>query len=1049
MVTTAFERSLDNRLAVSRQSLSIVRAVADQLAEFHEQGRLHLDIGPETVHRDAVTDRVVLDTPRSEPFVIGSLADEERCPPELRVGTSIKIPSDLATARRLLISESRPGDPMRIDVYQLGALLCRLLSEGGTVGEFARSPRFQARLPQSLRPLLERTLTCGGAERISTIAEFLKQLGDCEKNLTDTGSAHAGDSAAPTPTGTAESRTDHGMSSSALPPPSLSDQQLGHYRLAERLGRGGMGDVYRAYEAALNRWVAVKVLPTELACFPDFVQRFRTEAAATASLAHPAIVPIYFIGEDRGVHFFAMQYVPGESLAQILARRDRLPWREAVAFVRDILSGLSVAHRAGLVHRDIKPGNLLWDEVRQQALVADFGLAKTVQTTAGLTNNGTLLGTADYISPEQGRGLPVDQRADLYSLGCVLYRMLAGRLPFCGDSATSLVFQHAYETVPPLAELTPDVPPGLANIVLRLLSKQPQDRYPDADAVSAALQNIEEAPSSRDEPQKSRLDGSADALPSHDLDCRSDTLNATKPAITNHEVDRPTDTILQIEQVIRGYEQRLAELQTLARDALPLVTRRQSEQDDSVGDIQLQLAKVGATLQTLRSQRDVLMARLSTADAIASFGVRPRRRSIAKRWPVAVGGALLVAFVGLILIKALWSTPPISIATIVPPPKGESESTTVETSEPMTSSSSSAIPVIGSSIPITPGLEILEARYGVRDKWVDLTPRFQQAAAKSQRLVAVVHSALVGGDFAFGASKHLKLRYRLNGRYYEESPGDHSVVLLDASPKVHAPSDQFPDVLNAWFGAGLLGEEGFVDVTDVVRSHLVIRSRSMMVRPSLASLLRSDKATGPRFIVLRYRFGSDEIRLQAFPDDAPISFDEPSAPNLSAAPLQILDARFGAGENWVDLTTRLRQSATTGRFGLVVQTALVGNDPAFGKTKILSLTYREAGRWQSRLYGEGSLVFLDSRTQTSSAGAGLQIHEAFTFTDVLDEKPPTDITTRMREQIRENRITIPVQQLVSASNFGFKLMGCVVLYSLKGEQRMALCDQHERLELGR
>src|SRR5262245_24082108 len=232
----------------------------------------------------------------------------------------------------------------------------------------------------------------------------------------------------------------------------LPAERLGPYVLLGLLGRGGMGDVYLAHDPALRRQVALKVLPPELADDPELAARFHAEAAAAAAVQHPAVVGVYYHGQDGPWHYFAMQYVPGESLQQRLDRRGRLPLGEALALLEDCLRGLGAAHEAGLVHRDVKPANVLLDTRggRPRALLADFGLVKRVEGTQH-TATGVVLGTVEYMAPEQGQGLPVDGRADLYSLGVVAYRMLAGRLPLRGRSAAELLFKHSFERPPPLA----------------------------------------------------------------------------------------------------------------------------------------------------------------------------------------------------------------------------------------------------------------------------------------------------------------------------------------------------------------------------------------------------------------------------------------------------------------------------------------------------------------------------------------------------------------------------------------------------------------------
>ena len=267
----------------------------------------------------------------------------------------------------------------------------------------------------------------------------------------------------------------------------LPFSRLGHYEIVARLGSGGMGDVFKGYDAELDRYVAIKVLPPEFARQEGAVTRFRAEAAAAAKVEHPHIVPIYSIGTDEGRHFFAMQFVDGQTLGQFLTEQRVVPLETTLQIIEQIVSGLAAAHRFGLVHRDIKPGNILLTDGGQRALVADFGLVKSLHQERKVTATGVVVGTMDYISPEQGQGGEVDGRSDLYSVGVLFYQMLAGRLPFAAGTPTALIFQHVYHSPPPLAQAAPQIPPVLSQIVHRLLAKLPEDRYQNCDELLADL----------------------------------------------------------------------------------------------------------------------------------------------------------------------------------------------------------------------------------------------------------------------------------------------------------------------------------------------------------------------------------------------------------------------------------------------------------------------------------------------------------------------------------------------------------------------------------
>ncbi|MGI8981926.1 MAG: protein kinase domain-containing protein [Pirellulaceae bacterium] len=267
----------------------------------------------------------------------------------------------------------------------------------------------------------------------------------------------------------------------------LPFSRLGNYEIVGRLGSGGMGDVFKGYDAELDRYVAIKVLPPEFARQEGAVNRFRAEAAAAAKVEHPHIVPIYAISCDEGRQFFAMQFVDGPTLSQFLVEQRVVPLETTLRIIEQIVSGLAAAHRFGLVHRDIKPGNILLADGGQRALLADFGLVKSLHQERKVTATGVVVGTMDYISPEQGQGGEVDGRSDLYSVGVLFYQMLAGHLPFAANSPTALIFHHVYSPPPAITAAVPQIPPALAQIVHRLLAKLPEDRYPNCDALLADL----------------------------------------------------------------------------------------------------------------------------------------------------------------------------------------------------------------------------------------------------------------------------------------------------------------------------------------------------------------------------------------------------------------------------------------------------------------------------------------------------------------------------------------------------------------------------------
>jgi serine/threonine protein kinase len=259
------------------------------------------------------------------------------------------------------------------------------------------------------------------------------------------------------------------------------------YRLERRLGVGGMATVQLAFDSRLERYVAVKLLAEHLADDSSFVSRFRREALAAARLVHPNIVQVFDFGLDDATHrnFIVMEFVDGQSCAEILRERGTLPPGEAVEILGQSCRGLDYAHRNGVVHRDVKPGNLLRSRDRMVKL-ADFGIAKAAEQS-DITKVGSVLGTAAYLAPEQARGEPAGPASDLYALGVVAYQLMAGRLPYDAASLTDLARLQESGPPPRLDELEPDVPPSLAAAVARALHRDPERRYADAAEMEAAL----------------------------------------------------------------------------------------------------------------------------------------------------------------------------------------------------------------------------------------------------------------------------------------------------------------------------------------------------------------------------------------------------------------------------------------------------------------------------------------------------------------------------------------------------------------------------------
>ena len=261
----------------------------------------------------------------------------------------------------------------------------------------------------------------------------------------------------------------------------------GRYRIARKLGGGGMADVYLAEDQELGRRVAVKMLHGRYANDEQFVERFRREATHAAGLSHPNIVSIFDRGESEGSYFIVMEYVEGRTLKELIRSRGLCPVPVAIAYTRQILAALRYAHRHGVVHRDIKPHNVIVDS-EGVVKVTDFGIARA--GASQMTEEGAIIGTAHYLSPEQARGAPVDQTSDLYSAGIVLFELLTGEVPFTGDSPVEIAMKHLAETPPAPSELRPDVPHDLDLVVVRALAKEPADRYQSAAAMDADLETV-------------------------------------------------------------------------------------------------------------------------------------------------------------------------------------------------------------------------------------------------------------------------------------------------------------------------------------------------------------------------------------------------------------------------------------------------------------------------------------------------------------------------------------------------------------------------------
>ncbi|NLK07389.1 MAG: Stk1 family PASTA domain-containing Ser/Thr kinase [Firmicutes bacterium] len=257
------------------------------------------------------------------------------------------------------------------------------------------------------------------------------------------------------------------------------------YEIDKRIGEGGMAIVYKAKDRLLHRWVAVKVLREHYASDVEFVERFRREAQAAASLSHPNVVNIYDVGEIANTHFIVMEYVRGINLKELIRKRGKLTPSRAVDIGLQVVAALGHAHRNGLVHRDIKPHNILITE-DGQVKVTDFGIARAA-SSATLTQTGLVIGSVHYFSPEQARGGLTTEQSDIYSLGIVLYEMLTGQVPFTGETPIAVALQQLQDPVPSPRKLDPSIPKLLENVLYRALAKEPRSRFPSADSFMMAL----------------------------------------------------------------------------------------------------------------------------------------------------------------------------------------------------------------------------------------------------------------------------------------------------------------------------------------------------------------------------------------------------------------------------------------------------------------------------------------------------------------------------------------------------------------------------------
>ena len=265
----------------------------------------------------------------------------------------------------------------------------------------------------------------------------------------------------------------------------LAGHNLGPYRILDQVGAGGMATVYKAYHAAMDRYVAVKVLPQHLARDPNFRARFQREARTIARLEHRYILPVHDVGEDDDIPYFVMRYTDGGDLNDLIARKSLTVARIAT-IVAQVAEALAYAHRQGIIHRDVKPANILISR-DGDPLLTDFGIAKIYEDTLQLTGDGMMVGTPTYMAPEQLQGQPVDPRTDIYALGVVLYQALTGEPPFVAETPLAVALMHIHNALRSPRQLNSTIPESIERIILRAMAKDPNDRFQTAGEMAEAL----------------------------------------------------------------------------------------------------------------------------------------------------------------------------------------------------------------------------------------------------------------------------------------------------------------------------------------------------------------------------------------------------------------------------------------------------------------------------------------------------------------------------------------------------------------------------------